>query len=72
MGMRVNLTAFARIDILGLASLLTLAAMIGKQACAFGAIGRPLDRLTIGVGMTLRGEVGLIFANIGLRLTLAG
>jgi hypothetical protein len=34
MGMRVNLTAFARIDILGLASLLTLAAMIGKQACA--------------------------------------
>jgi Kef-type K+ transport system membrane component KefB len=72
MGMRVDLTAFARMDVLGLASLLTLAAMIGKQACAIGAIGRPLDRLSIGIGMMPRGEVGLIFANIGLGLTLAG
>jgi Na+:H+ antiporter len=72
MGMRVDLTAFGRIDVLGLAVLLTLAAMIGKQACAFGAIGRRLDRLSIGIGMMPRGEVGLIFANIGLGLTLAG
>ena len=72
MGMRVDLTAFARMDVLGLAALLTLAAMIGKQLCALGAIGRPLDRLSIGIGMMPRGEVGLIFANIGLGLTLAG
>jgi Kef-type K+ transport system membrane component KefB len=72
MGMRVDLTAFARLDVLGLAALLTLAAMIGKQACAVGAIGRPLDRLSIGIGMMPRGEVGLIFANIGLGLSLAG
>jgi len=72
MAMRVNLTAFARIDIFGLAALLTLAAMIGKQAWALGAIGRPLDRLSIGIGMMPRGEVGLLFANIGLGLTLAG
>jgi Kef-type K+ transport system membrane component KefB len=72
MGMRVDLTAFARLDVLGLAALLTLAAMIGKQACAIGAIGRPLDRLSIGIGMIPRGEVGLIFANIGLGLRLAG
>ncbi|HEY1302515.1 MAG TPA: cation:proton antiporter [Vicinamibacterales bacterium] len=72
MGMRVDLTAFARMDVLGLAALLTLAAMIGKQACAIGAIGRRLDSLSIGIGMMPRGEVGLIFANIGLGLTLAG
>jgi hypothetical protein len=50
---------------------LTLAAMIGKQACAIDAVGRPLDRLSIGIGMMPR-EVGLIFANIGLELSLAG
>ena len=72
MGMRVDLTAFGRMDVLGLAALLTLAAMIGKQLCALGAIGWPLDRLSIGIGMMPRGEVGLIFANIGLGLTLAG
>jgi Kef-type K+ transport system membrane component KefB len=72
MGMRVDLTAFARMDVLGLAAVLTLAAMLGKQACAIGAIGRPLDRVSIGIGMMPRGEVGLIFANIGLGLTLAG
>jgi Na+:H+ antiporter len=72
MGMRVDVSAFARTDVLGLAALLTFAAMIGKQACAIGAIGRPLDRLSIGIGMMPRGEVGLIFANIGLGLSLAG
>ena len=72
MGLRVNLTAFARLDVLGLAALLTLAAMIGKQACALGGMGRRLDQLSIGIGMMPRGEVGLIFANIGLGLSLAG
>jgi len=72
MGMRVDLTAFARTEILGLAALLTVAAIIGKQACALGALGSTLDRLTIGLGMIPRGEVGLIFANIGLGLTIQG
>jgi len=72
MGMHVDLAAFARTDVLGLAALLTVAAIVGKQACSIGAIGRPLDGLSIGIGMIPRGEVGLIFANIGLGLTLAG
>jgi Kef-type K+ transport system membrane component KefB len=72
MGMRVDLTAFTRVDVLGLATLLTLAAMVGKQACAIGVIGQPLDRLSIGIGMMPRGEVGVIFANIGVGLSLAG
>lgn len=72
MGMRVDLTAFANLHVLGLAALLTLAAIAGKQACALGALDRSLDRLSIGIGMTPRGEVGLIFANIGLGLSVAG
>jgi Na+:H+ antiporter len=72
MGMRVDLTAFAHSEILGLAALLTVAAIAGKQACALGALGGKLDRLTIGLGMIPRGEVGLIFANIGLGLTIGG
>lgn len=71
MGMRVDLSAFAQTDVLGFAAVLTLVAVIGKQACALGAVGT-LDRLSIGLGMIPRGEVGLIFANIGLGLTIRG
>lgn len=70
MGMRVDLAAFARPDVLGLAALLTLAAVVGKQACALGVWGRGLDALTVGLGMIPRGEVGLIFAGIGVTLTI--
>jgi Kef-type K+ transport system membrane component KefB len=72
MGMRVDLAAFGRVEVLGLAALLTVAAIVGKQACSLGAIGSRLDRLSIGIGMIPRGEVGLIFANIGLGLSVAG
>jgi Kef-type K+ transport system membrane component KefB len=72
MGMRVDLTAFGHPEVLSLAVLLTVAAILGKQACALGALGGQLDRLTIGFGMIPRGEVGLIFANIGLGLTIQG
>jgi len=72
MGMHVDLTAFGRASVLGLSALLTVAAIVGKQACSLGAIGRKLDRLSIGIGMIPRGEVGLIFANIGLGLHVAG
>jgi len=72
MGMRVELSAFAHPDVLALAALLTVAAIVGKQACALGAVGGGLDRLSIGIGMIPRGEVGLIFASIGMTLTLHG
>jgi len=70
MGMRVDLAAFRHPGVLGLAGLLTLAAIAGKQACALGVWGRKLDALTVGIGMIPRGEVGLIFAGIGLTLTI--
>jgi Kef-type K+ transport system membrane component KefB len=72
MGMRVDLSTFLRPEILGLGALLTVAAVLGKQACALGALGSKLDWLTIGVGMMPRGEVGLIFASIGLTLVVRG
>jgi Kef-type K+ transport system membrane component KefB len=72
MGMRVGLEPFGRPELLGLAGALTVAAIAGKLACSLGAFGGELDRLTVGLGMIPRGEVGLIFANIGLGLTVAG
>ena len=75
MGMHVDASTFARIETLGLAAVLTLAAIVGKQACSLGAgtaDGKKLDRLSIGLGMIPRGEVGLIFASIGAGLTLGG
>ncbi len=72
MGMRTDLSAFLQTGVLGLALALTGVGIIGKLACGLGVIGKPLDKLTIGVGMVPRGEVGLIFANIGLTLTVAG
>ena len=72
MGMRVDLSTLIRPEILGLAAVLTVAAVIGKQACALGALGSKLDGLSIGIGMIPRGEVGLIFASIGLTLVVHG
>lgn len=72
MGMQVDLAAFGQASALGLALLLTVAAVIGKQACALGALGSDLDPATIGLGMIPRGEVGLIFANLGLAMVVHG
>lgn len=72
MGMRTDLRSFADLKILLIAFALIVAAVIGKQACAFGVIGKGLDRVSIGIGMIPRGEVGLIFANIGLTLHIGG
>jgi Kef-type K+ transport system membrane component KefB len=70
MGIRVDLHAFARPDLLGFAAVLTLAAILGKQVCSLAVAERGLNRLAVGVGMIPRGEVGLIFAGIGATLFL--
>lgn len=72
MGMRTDLRAFTQEGVLALAAALSLAAIAGKQACSLGVLGSAADRLTIGLGMIPRGEVGLIFANIGVGLTIGG
>ena len=53
--------------ILGVAAALTLLAIIGKLAAGWAAPWLNVRRLVIGVGMVPRGEVGLIFADIGRR-----
>lgn len=68
MGIQVRLETFANLSILGLAGGITLAAIIGKQICGLGVLEKGLDRLTVGIGMIPRGEVGLIFASIGKSL----
>jgi Kef-type K+ transport system membrane component KefB len=45
---------------------LTLIAMLGKFAAGWAARGQGLKRHVIGIGMIPRGEVGLIFARMGL------
>jgi Kef-type K+ transport system membrane component KefB len=70
MGLKVDLRAFGRVQLLGFAFTLTLAAIIGKQLCSLGVAERGLNRIAIGFGMIPRGEVGLIFAGIGATLML--
>jgi Kef-type K+ transport system membrane component KefB len=70
MGVRVDLRSFARPDLLGFAAVLTAAAIVGKQVCSLAVAERGLNRLAVGLGMIPRGEVGLIFAGIGVTLFL--
>jgi len=70
MGMKVDLRAFARVELLGFAAALTVAAIIGKQICSLVVVDRGLNRIAIGLGMIPRGEVGLIFAGVGATLML--
>lgn len=50
--------------------LLTVVAILGKLVAGYAAFGRPLRKFVIGVGMVPRGEVGLIFAQLGLSAGL--
>lgn len=72
MGLQVDLSSLLGPGRLVLAGALIVAAILGKLACALGGVGAPLDRLSIGLGMMPRGEVGLIFASVGLGLTIRG
>jgi Kef-type K+ transport system membrane component KefB len=72
MGIRVDLSTFGQVEVLGFAALLSIVAIIGKMICALGVVERGLDRISIAVGMVPRGEVGLIFAGIGASLILHG
>lgn len=71
-GIRVELASLAGPGVLALAFFLTLAAWMGKQACSLAPLERGVDRLMIGLGMVPRGEVGLIFANLGATLMIGG
>ena len=70
-GVAVNLTHLNPFNpqnrsVLFLAGGLTLVAIIGKLASGWGVLDRSVNRWVVGVGMVPRGEVGLIFAGVGL------
>jgi len=71
-GMRTSLAVFSKLSTLEVAALLTLTAILGKQACAAGVLGKGIDRWTVALGMIPRGEVLLVFASFGEGHTFNG
>ncbi|MBN4057076.1 cation:proton antiporter [bacterium AH-315-J21] len=72
MGMMVDVTHFGKMEVLEFAGALTLVAFIGKQVCGLVIRDKSISKMSVGLGMVPRGEVGLIFAGIGATLVLAG
>ena len=67
-GIAVDLSQFTGGSVWMLAIGLTVVAILGKLVCAFGVREPGLNRLAVGLGMIPRGEVGLIFAQVGQGL----
>jgi len=72
MGAQMNLRAIdvttpAGLSIVGLAALLIVVAILGKLASGLAVWSTRMRPWLVGVGMVPRGEVGLIFATIGLQ-----
>jgi Kef-type K+ transport system membrane component KefB len=65
-GAGVNLALLANQEALFLALTLSATAVLGKLVCGWAAFGIPANKWVIGAGMVPRGEVGLVFASVGL------
>ena len=70
-GMIVDLGGVT-LDPLLLAGALSVVAIAGKLVAGLGVRGKDADRFAVGVGMIPRGEVGLIFANVGAAIVVNG
>lgn len=68
MGIQVDLAVFLDLQVVMIALGITVAAIIGKQVCGLAVRCPQVDKLTVGIGMISRGEVGLIFASVGKAL----
>ncbi len=71
-GISTDVQAMFKPSVIGIAAVLTAVAIAGKLLAAVGAFGTRTDKWLIGFGMIPRGEVGLIFAAIGLRNNVLG
>ncbi|MCL2389904.1 MAG: cation:proton antiporter [Endomicrobia bacterium] len=72
MGTQVDLSVFnpfieSNRMILLLTAILFIVAFIGKAVAGFVVLKKGINKLLVGVSMVPRGEVGLIFAGIGLK-----
>lgn len=72
LGMRVDIGQFAANvgPVLTIGIGLSVLAILGKLSCGLGVVRGQAHRLPVGVGMVPRGEVGLIFAGLGLSTGL--
>jgi len=68
MGARVDLPGLLRPEVLSIGLLVTVVAIIGKLAgCGLASMGLgKKEALAIGIGMSPRGEVGIVVAMVGL------
>jgi len=71
-GVRADLAPFTDPSLLALIAVLVVVACAGKLAAGLGLRRGAGDRLLVGLGMLPRGEVGLIFASIGLANGVLG
>lgn len=69
-GMMVDLAGVSAQPLV-LALALIAVAVVGKLLAGLGVRGK-VDRMTVGVGMVPRGEVGLIFADVGRAINVDG
>ena len=68
MGIQVKLDVFLDPKIILIALGITAASIVGKQVCGLGVRCPEANKMTVGIGMISRGEVGLIFAGVGKGL----
>lgn len=65
-GAAVEIQSFAQPDVLAIGLALIVVAIVGKVIAGYAPLWFKGKKLVIGVGMVPRGEVGLIFAQMGL------
>jgi Na+:H+ antiporter len=65
-GIQLDPRVFADPSALGLVALLSVIAVLGKLVSGVGATRDAGDRVAVGIAMIPRGEVGLVFAGVGL------
>ncbi|MEN8178715.1 MAG: cation:proton antiporter [Pseudomonadota bacterium] len=70
MGIQVKLETFLDWKVVILSAALIVVAVLGKIVSGLGVLGGDKKRLAVGVGMMPRGEVGLVFASIGISLNV--
>jgi len=69
-GMKIQLELFTDWHMVALAIALFAMAVPSKVIAGYAAKSKEIDPLLVGIGMLPRGEVGLIFASIGLEAKL--
>jgi Kef-type K+ transport system membrane component KefB len=63
-GSEVNIQTLASLEVFLYGMLVSLLAFVGKYVSALGAMGKGFNTTLIGIGMSPRGEVGLIFVAV--------